>query len=139
MSASPTSQPAGKPHVEVAAAIIFNEGQVLISQRDEKSHLSGYWEFPGGKREPDESFEDCVLREIREELNIEVEVERYFETVFYEYSEKVVLLRFYFCRYLGGEAQALGCRQCKWVPVPELPSYRFPPANEPILQKLLTV
>jgi len=70
--------------VEVAAAIIFHEGQILISQRDERSHLSGYWEFPGGKREPDESFEECVMREIREELNVDIEVERFFETVQYE-------------------------------------------------------
>ena len=137
MSPIPASQPVSKPHVEVAAAIIHHDGQILISQRDERSHLSGYWEFPGGKREPDESFEECVTREIREELNVEIEVERFFETVQYEYSEKIVLLNFYFCRYLHGEAQALGCRQCKWVPLRELEGYSFPPANEPILQKLL--
>lgn len=137
MSAIPSRQLASKPHVEVAAAIIFHDGHILISQRDEKSHLSGYWEFPGGKREPDESFEECVRREIREELNVDIEVERFFETVQYEYSEKVVQLNFYFCRYLRGEAQALGCRQCKWVPLRELGRYSFPPANEPILEKLL--
>jgi mutator protein MutT len=137
MSSIPTTQPAREPAVEVAAAIILKEGQVLISQRDEDSHLSGYWEFPGGKREPHESFEECVLREIREELNVDIEVEQYFETVLYEYAEKVVLLKFYFCRYLGGEARALGCRQFKWVPLLELGGYRFPPANEPVLQKLL--
>lgn len=136
MSSVPTSQTAGKPRVEVAAAIIFNNGQILISQRDENSHLSGYWEFPGGKREPDESFEECVLREIREELNVDIEVERYFETIQYEYAEKVVLLKFYFCRYVGGEARALGCRQFKWVPLLELDDYQFPPANEPVLRKL---
>ena len=137
MSPIPASQPASKPRVEVAAAIICHDGQVLISQRDEKSHLSGYWEFPGGKRETDESFEDCVLREIREELNVDIEVERFFETVHYEYSEKIVQLNFYLCRYIRGEAQALGCRQCKWVPLGELGDYPFPPANEPILQRLL--
>jgi 8-oxo-dGTP diphosphatase len=136
MSSVPASPAAMKPQVEVAAAIIHNDGQILISQRDEKSHLSGFWEFPGGKREPNESFEECVLREIREELNVDVEVERYFETVHYEYAEKVVQLRFYFCRYLSGEARALGCRQFRWVPLLELSRYKFPPANEPILQKL---
>jgi mutator protein MutT len=137
MSATPAGQLAAKPHVEVAAAIIFHDGNILISQRDEKSHLSGYWEFPGGKREPHESFEECVMREIREELNVDVEVERFFETVQYEYSEKVVQLNFYFCRYLRGEPEALGCRQCRWVPLRELGAYSFPPANEPILEKLL--
>jgi mutator protein MutT len=137
MSPIPASQPASKPRIEVAAAIIFHNGQVLISQRDEKSHLSGFWEFPGGKREKDESFEDCVLREIREELNVDIEVERFFETVQYEYSEKIVQLNFYVCRYIGGQAEALGSRQCKWVPLRELGGYPFPPANEPILQRLL--
>ena len=137
MSPMPASQLVSKPHVEVAAAIIFHDGQILISQRDERSHLSGYWEFPGGKREPDESFEECVMREIREELNVDIEVEGFFETVQYEYAEKIVLLNFYSCRYLRGEAQALGCRQCKWVPLRELRGYSFPPANEPVLQKLL--
>ena len=128
--ASPKSQ------VDVGAAIIFNRERILISQRDEKSHLSGFWEFPGGKREPYESFEDCVVREIREELNIDIRVESYFETVNYEYAEKIVLLKFYLCRYLGGEVQALGCRQFRWVPLCELGSYKFPPANEPVLEKL---
>ncbi len=127
-----------KAHIEVAAAIIFNNECILISQRDEKSHLSGYWEFPGGKREPQESFEDCVVREIREELNADVEVGGYFETVQYEYTENVVVLRFFCCRYLGGEVKALGCRQFKWVPLQELCQYKFPPANEPILEKLLS-
>jgi len=139
MSPIPASQLASKPHVEVAAAIILHEGQILISQRDEHSHLSGYWEFPGGKREPEESFEECVAREIREELNVDIEVEHFFEAVQYEYSEKIVLLKFYSCRYVRGEAQALGCRQCRWVPLRELGTYLFPPANEPILQKLLRV
>jgi mutator protein MutT len=136
VSLAPTTQPASKGHVEVAAAIIFRNDHILISQRDEKSHLSGFWEFPGGKREPNESFEECVLREIREELNVSIEVERYFETVQYEYAEKVVTLKFYCCRYLSGEAKALGCRQFKWVPLLELDRYPFPPANEPILKKL---
>jgi mutator protein MutT len=126
-----------KPQIEVAAAIIFKKQQVLISQRDEHSHLSGYWEFPGGKREELETFEDCLLREIREELDVDVEVEGLFETVTYEYAEKVVNLRFYCCRYLKGEVKALGCRQFKWVTPGELLRYHFPPANLPILNKLL--
>jgi mutator protein MutT len=126
-----------KPQIEVAAAIIFKQQEILISQRDEHSHLSGYWEFPGGKREKDETFEDCLLREIREELNVEIEVDGLFERVNYEYAEKVVTLQFYCCRYLRGEAKALGCRQFKWVPLRQLSEYHFPPANEPVLRKLV--
>jgi mutator protein MutT len=126
-----------KPQIEVAAAIIFKQQQILISQRDEHSHLSGYWEFPGGKREKDETFEDCLRREIREELNVEIAVESFFERVDYDYPEKVVTLQFYCCHYLRGEVKALGCRQFKWVPLRELSSYQFPPANEAILRKLV--
>ena len=128
-----------KPHIEVAAAIIFKHDTILISQRGEKSHLSGYWEFPGGKREEGETFEACLVREIREELDVAIQVERLLETIQYEYAEKIVTLKFYCCRYLQGEAKALGCCQFKWVPLPELPDYPFPPANVPVLEKLLTL
>jgi len=125
-----------KPQIEVAAAIIFKHQEILISQRDEGSHLSGYWEFPGGKRENDETLEDCLLREVREELNVEIAVEGFFERVNYEYPETVVRLQFYRCRYLRGEVKALGCRQFKWVPLREISGYQFPPANEPVLRRL---
>ena len=121
----------------MGAAIIFNQGNVLISQREDGSHLSGLWEFPGGKREDNESFEECVRREVQEELNVEVAVENLFEAVEYEYAEKVVLLKFFRCQYVRGQAKALSCRQFQWVPLIELPSYPFPPANEAIIQKLM--
>ena len=126
-----------KPRIEVGAAVIFNQGNILISQRDDSSHLSGLWEFPGGKREDNESFEECVRREIQEELNVEVAVENLFEAVEYEYAEKIVLLKFYRCQYVGGEPKALGCRQFQWVSPSNLPSYTFPPANETVIQKLI--
>ena len=126
-----------KPRIEVGAALIFNQGNILISQRDDSSHLAGLWEFPGGKREENESFEECVHREIQEELNVEVAVENLFDAIEYEYAEKIVLLKFFRCQYLSGEAKALGCRQFQWVPLSELASYAFPPANETILQKLI--
>ena len=126
-----------KPRIEVGAAVVFNHGTILISQRDDSSHLSGLWEFPGGKREDNETFEECVRREIQEELNVEVAVQDLFEAVEYEYAEKIVLLKFYRCQYVSGEAKALGCRQFQWVPPSKLLSYTFPPANELVIQKLI--
>jgi mutator protein MutT len=128
-----------KPRIEVGAAIIFSQGKVLISQRDEPSHLSGLWEFPGGKREADESFEDCVRREIQEELNVEVMVQNLIEAVEYEYTEKIVLLRFYRCQYVKGEVKALGCRQFQWISPLKLPFYAFPPANKTVIQKIIKI
>jgi 8-oxo-dGTP diphosphatase len=126
-----------KPHIEVAAAIIIFREQVLISQRNLDVHLSGYWEFPGGKREEDESYEDCLVREIQEELDVKVVVNQLFDTVVYEYPQKVVTLKFFLCQYIKGEAKAIGCRRFRWVPLKELPLYQFPPANEPIVKRLV--
>jgi 8-oxo-dGTP diphosphatase len=132
-----SNRPASKPRIEVGAAVIFNHGNILISQRDNSSHLSGLWEFPGGKREDHETFEQCVRREIQEELNVEVAVQDLFAAVEYEYAEKIVFLKFYRCQYVSGEAKALGCRQFQWVPPSNLPSYSFPPANQTVIQKLI--
>ena len=60
--------------IEVAAGLVFRDGQLLITQRRMQDHLGGLWEFPGGKREVNESFEDCLRRELKEELGIEVKV-----------------------------------------------------------------
>jgi mutator protein MutT len=125
-----------KPHIEVAAAIIWHQERILISQRDTDSHLSGYWEFPGGKRKAWESFDECLVREIHEELNINVEIRNLLETIIYEYPEKKVTLKFFCCRYLGGEPMALGCRQFRWVSPLDLVHFQFPPADEPIVRRL---
>src|ERR1035438_758060 len=66
--------PSTMPVIDVAAALVFREGKLLITQRYADAHLGGLWEFPGGKREPNETFEACLARELREELGIEVTV-----------------------------------------------------------------
>ena len=76
--ASPTRALAVKP-IDVAAGLVFHRQKLLITQRPEGSHLAGLWEFPGGKREPGESFEECLIRELREELGIEVALGQAFE------------------------------------------------------------
>lgn len=125
-----------KPTVEVAAAVLFREGRLLIAQRLPHSHLAGMWEFPGGKRKPGESLRECLVRELREELNIRVVVGELVDTIEYDYSEKTVCLKFFRCRYAGGDIQALGCQTFAWVRPDELGNYRFPPANEPLVKKL---
>src|SRR6266487_3533876 len=91
-SSTPTLQA-----VDVAAALVFRDGILLITQRHANAHLGGLWEFPGGKREAHESFEQCLARELREELGIEVEVGQLFETITHEYPGKTVHLRFFLC------------------------------------------
>src|SRR5437588_217031 len=97
------------PMMDVAAGLVFREGRLLITQRYPDSHLGGLWEFPGGKRELNETFEQCVGRELREELGIEVSVGDLIESVTHAYPEKTVYLRFYRCRCAHGEPEAKGC------------------------------
>jgi len=126
-----------KPHIEVAAAIIWRQGRILISQRDVNAHLSGYWEFPGGKREAGESFEECLVREVNEELNVRVGIQKLLDTISYEYPEKHVTLKFFYCDYLEGEPRAIGCLQFQWVLPEQLSCYQFPPADGPIVKRIM--
>lgn len=125
-----------KPHIEVAAGIIRRGGQILISQRGGNSHLAGYWEFPGGKRKSGESFEECLIREIREELNIDVAIERLFEEITYEYSEKIVTLHFFLCTVQMGDVKAMEGQSYAWAEIAALSQYTFPPADRAVLIKL---
>jgi mutator protein MutT len=127
-----------KNYVEVSAALIFRDGKLLITQRPAKAHLGGLWEFPGGKREPDETFEQCLVREIREELGVEIAVGELFESVTHAYPEKTVHLKFFACRLAGGEPQPLGCKAVKWAGKSELADYEFPAADAQLLLKLQT-
>src|SRR5438309_9744832 len=87
------------PHhsIEVAAGLIFRDGKLLITQRRPHDHLGGLWEFPGGKRECNESFQECLARELREELGIHVEVGEIVEEITHVYPEKAVHLKFFGC------------------------------------------
>lgn len=122
--------------MDVSAALIFRGGKLLITRRPARSHLGGLWEFPGGKREPDETFEQCLVREIHEELGVEISVGELFESVTHAYPEKTVHLKFFVCRLLGGEPQPLGCQAVKWAGKSELADYEFPAADAKLLEKL---
>ena len=124
--------------IEVAAGLIFRDGKLLITQRHTKAHLGGLWEFPGGKREPGESFEQCLVRELREELGVEVAVGELLERVTHAYPEKTVHLEFYLCRLERGEPRPIGCPALKWVSRAELNDYEFPAADTKLLETLRT-
>ncbi len=125
-----------KNYIEVSAALIFRDGKLLIAQRQATAHLGGLWEFPGGKREADETFEQCLIREIREELGVEISVGELFETVTHAYPEKTVLLKFFTCRLVRGEPQPLECAAVRWASPSELDQHEFPAADGQLLQKL---
>ncbi|HVU08876.1 MAG TPA: 8-oxo-dGTP diphosphatase MutT [Verrucomicrobiae bacterium] len=122
--------------IEVAAALIFHDGKLLITQRPANSHLGGLWEFPGGKREVNETFEECLAREIREELGIEISVGKLFEEITHDYPDKSVHLKFFVCELTRGEPKPLGCATLKWIEKSELADYEFPAADARLLEKL---
>ena len=124
------------PVIDVAAALVFRDRKLLITQRHADAHLGGLWEFPGGKREPKETFEACLIRELREELDIEVEVGELVEGLTHAYPEKTVHLKFFRCRWKQHEPQPLGCPAFKWVSAAELNDYAFPAADARLLDKL---
>jgi len=125
-----------KNFVEVSAGLVFRNGQVLITRRHPEAHLGGLWEFPGGKREPDETFEQCLVRELREELGIEVEVGELLESLTHSYPDKTVHLKFFRCRWSRHEPRPLGCAEFKWTGRAGLGEYPFPAADARLLEKL---
>lgn len=122
--------------IDVAAGLVFRGGRLLLTQRVAGSHLGGFWEFPGGKREARESFEECLARELMEEVGIEIAIDRLVERISHSYPEKTVLLNFYRCKWLRHEPQTLGCADFRWVSRSELRQFRFPPADERLLERL---
>jgi 8-oxo-dGTP diphosphatase len=132
-STARTSHPGSPASIDVAAGLVFRANKLLITQRHADAHLGGLWEFPGGKREPKESFEDCLIRELREELGIEVSVGRLVESITHAYPEKTVHLKFFHCHWKGREPQALGCPAFRWIAATELKDYTFPAADQRLL------
>ena len=81
------------PMISVTAAIIIEADKILIARRANGKHLSGYWEFPGGKLDDGETEKECLTREIKEELDIHIEVTDFFMENLHHYAEKTVLLK----------------------------------------------
>ncbi len=130
-------KPETRSLIEVSAGLVFRDGKLLITQRHAGAHLGGLWEFPGGKREPGETFEECLVRELREELAIEIIPGEILESLTHDYPEKSVHLKFFHCRWQSGEPQALGCADWKWIGADELPQHEFPAADARLLARLI--
>ena len=122
--------------VQVAAALISRDGRYLICRRMPDVHLGGLWEFPGGKREPGESLQDCLTREIREELGVDVSTPVPYAVLPHAYPERAVELHFFRCTLAGGEPRALGCAEFRWVAPQDLDKFDFPPADRSLIQQL---
>ena len=113
----------------VVAAVVERDGRIMLCQRRPEVHNGLKWEFPGGKIEPGESPEQALARELREELDIGVEVGRVRDAVFYRYPDRDVLLLFYGCRIASGAPKTLDCNAVAWAGPEELAGYDFAGAD----------
>ena len=117
----------------VAAVIRGHDGRILIARRADTQHQGGLWEFPGGKVEEGEAPRHALVRELREELGIEVEAARPLIKVQHDYVDKHVLLDVWEVSGFSGEAQGVEGQPLAWVTPRKLPDYDFPAANQPIV------
>ncbi len=127
------------PHYDVTAAVIRrDDGCLLIAQRKPEAMLGGLWEFPGGKCQPGETLPDCLRREIREELGVEIEIGRQLTTIRHGYTHFRMSLHVFECRYVRGEPQALDCADWRWVGPGRLADFAFPVTDQKIIQTIAT-
>ena len=124
-----------RPTILVVAAVLIDAHRVLITRRLPGSHLAGAWEFPGGKVEDDEDPRDALVRELREELGLDAEVQDILDVVFHRYTSKTVLILFYRARVRPGspaprQLQVAGLR---WCGPEQLDDHDFPPADASVL------
>jgi mutator protein MutT len=128
------TRPAGN-RITVVAAVVEEHGTFLVTRRQAGVHLAGLWEFPGGKVEAGETHEEGLRREMREELDADVDVGELMFQVEHEYPERTVALFFYDCRLRGTPRPMLG-QELRWVPRGELATLGFPPADEELITLL---
>ena len=128
------------PHYTVTAGVIWNErGEILLAQRPLDGLLGGLWEFPGGKVEPGEAPQAALVREIREELGVEVAVEGEICTVEHRYPHLAVRMTAYGCRVAAGEPRPLHCQAFAWVEPGDLLSYPMPDADRPVARRVISL
>lgn len=120
----------------VAAAVIEHNGKILLARRKADAPYSLLWEFPGGKVEPGEDPRDCVVREIREELAIEVAVSGIYDAVFHRYPERDVLVLAYNCCWLRGEVRDLEVSEHCWAHPADIVNFELLPADIPLAKRI---
>ena len=119
--------------IEVTAAIICQDGKFLICQRPKGKACELLWDFPGGKIEPGETGEECIVREIQEELGVTLRVLRKFTEVIYEYPNRTVHLHFYVSEIESGELVRKEHNAFAWIAKDDIPNFQFCPADAKML------
>lgn len=122
--------------IEVAAGLIRHEGRYLIARRKPGVHLAGLWEFPGGKRETDESLSECLRRELFEELGVRIDLPIPYRIVRHDYTDTTVELHFFRCAIEEGKPAPVDCAEIRWVLPEELTQFEFPRADQAVIEAL---
>jgi mutator protein MutT len=123
--------------IEVAVAVVVRQGKVLITRRKADAPLGGMWEFPGGKCEGNETIEQCLVRELREELELQIRPTVTLSPINHSYAKFEVCLHPFICLIDSGEVKLIGCQDARWVEPAQLREYEFPPANGPLIEEVI--
>lgn len=125
------------PHYEVAAGVVWRaDGRFLVARRPLDGLLGGLWEFPGGKQQPGETLQDCLRRELAEELGIEVAVGELLTAVRHAYTHFRITLHAFHCRIVTGQPQALGCADWRWIDLDGVSELAFAAADHQVIAAL---
>lgn len=126
-----------KKVIEACAAVIRKDGKFLITKRLETSPMGHCWEFPGGKIEPGETVEECAIREVKEEVGIEIKIERRLQDLHYDYPHGLIHLYFVLCSHTSGEPRTIECAEVRWIESHEFAQFEFPPADVGVIETLV--
>ena len=137
----PYKSPAKKrPHHQIGVGIITNhDDEVLIALRPEDAMLGGMWEFPGGKQDDGEEMEETVIRELKEELDVEVSISKPFMKLDHAYSHFKITMHAYLCALEDGDPKPKTSQEIRWISIDELEDYPFPKANRKLTDKLMNI
>jgi mutator protein MutT len=125
--------------IAVAIGIVIRTGRILIARRPSSAHLGGLWEFPGGKCHPGEKPAECLVRELREEIGLDVEPVHALPAIEWNYPDRAVRLYTFLCRCPAGEPRALSADELRWVRPEELSELEFPRANASLISDILAL
>lgn len=120
--------------IEVVAGIIYKDNKFLIAQRNLKKSQGGFWEFPGGKVEPGETYEEALRREIKEEFDADIEVNEYVGENVHHYPEKDIKLIFYKAKLVSKEIKLLEHEDFRWITKQEKDNFEFSGADKVVFE-----
>jgi 8-oxo-dGTP diphosphatase len=126
--------------VHVAVGVVLNShNEVLIALRAKQAHQGGLWEFPGGKVEADETIQQALVRELKEELNIIADCFKPLVVIEHDYGDKTVRLDVWLVTRFDGVPVGCEGQQVTWSTIDELTRYEFPAANKKIIEKIFSL